>query len=99
MLVNSFDAMASVFRIDVSKCGEKMVLVVSDDGKGIPPHQEVHEGLFGFGNTTRSDGLGCALALGRAQLQKIASEIRYKGVGVDGKGASFELLFLKRMPK
>ena len=98
MRANSQDARATVFRIEVSECDEQLSVVISDDGEGMSPNQEVRDGLFGFGNTTRSNGLGCALALGKVQLQKIAGDIKYKGVGIDGKGASFEMSFLKKMP-
>jgi hypothetical protein len=98
MRANSKDAKATLFRIEVSDCGENLTVVISDDGEGVSSHQEACGGLFGFGNTTRSNGLGCALAVGKVQLQKIAGDIKYKGAGIGGKGASFEMSFLKKMP-
>jgi hypothetical protein len=98
MRTNSYDAKAKLFRIEVIDTGERVRVVVSDDGEGLSSDRQVRERLFQFGNSTRPDGLGCALALGKTQLQKIAADMKYKGIGIDGKGASFEMSFLKKMP-
>ncbi len=98
MRLNSSDAKATVFRIEVFDTGERILVVVSDDGEGIK-HQEVKDKLFNTDVSTRPSGAGLALWLnGRPQLQKMGAEINYKGTGIDGKGASFEMSFLKKMP-
>ncbi len=98
MRENSLDAKATVFRIEVSDAGERISMVVSDDGKGIQ-HQEVKDKLFNTMISTKPAKAGLALWFnGRPQLQKMGADIKYKGVGIDGKGASFELTFLKRIP-
>lgn len=98
MRINSSDANATVFKIEVSDAGERISMVVSDDGEGIQ-RQEVKDNLFNASVSTRPAGAGLALWFnGRPQLQKMGADIKYKGVGIDGKGASFELTFLKRIP-
>lgn len=98
MRVNSSDAKATVFRIEVFDTGERISVVVSDDGEGIP-HQEVRDKLFKTAVSTRPSGAGLALCFnGKPQLKKMAGDIKYKGVGIDDKGASFEMSFLKKMP-
>lgn len=98
MRANSRDAKAKVFKIFFSDCGEHLSVIVSDDGEGLSLDQKFRDALFTYGNTTRFDRVGCSLAWGKVQLQRITGDIKYKGVGVDGKGASFEMSFLKKMP-
>lgn len=96
MFDNSNDAEASVFHIETTQTDERIVITVSDDGKGIPP--SVEEKVLRSVVTTKSNGLACNLFLASKMMQKIGGTLAYKGKGLDGKGACFELTFLKEMP-
>lgn len=96
MFDNSIDAEASVFHIEITQTDERIIITVSDDGEGLPSSMD---GKFlEPGVSTKSDGLGCNLFYSRVMMQKIGGNFAYKGKGLDGKGASFELTFLKEMP-
>jgi sensor histidine kinase regulating citrate/malate metabolism len=98
MRVNSKQANAAVFKIKISDSDERVLITISDDGEGIN-NQEVIKSLFIANVTTRPSNAGLALLFnGKPQLGKMGADINYTGVGVDGKGASFEMSFLKKMP-
>jgi len=65
---------------------ERVVLDVRDNGPGV--HASVLDKLFEYGETTKSDGLGSALAFARGRLADAGGQLRF--VGNDGPGAHFQ---------
>lgn len=96
MFGNSTDAGSSVFQIEVTETENKVIFTISDDGDGVP--ESIKEGFLFDVFTSKSNGLGCGLFLARNMMQKIGGDLSYKGKGIDGKGACFEMSFLKEMP-
>jgi C4-dicarboxylate-specific signal transduction histidine kinase len=96
MFGNSKDAGSTIFKIEVAETDNRIVFSVSDDGSGIP--ESLQRKIIHDVHTSRSNGLGVGLFLGHKMIQKIGGTISYKGKGVDGKGACFEISFFKEMP-
>lgn len=65
---------------------ERVVLDVRDNGPGV--HSSALPKLFEYGETTKSDGLGSALAFARARLEDAGGQLRF--IGNDGPGAHFQ---------
>lgn len=95
MLWNSIEAGASVFRIDVYDEGERLKLVVSDNGRGL--HPEIERRVLRTDCTQKSDASGFTLRWAALNVQKIDAEVTYLGKGLNGVGASFSITFLKQM--
>lgn len=97
MLQNSIEAGASIFRIDVYDEGERLKLVVSDNGHGL--HPEIERRVLHTDYTQKSDASGFTLRWAALNVQKIDAKVAYLGRGLDGVGASFSITFLKQMPE
>lgn len=95
---NSCDAGASVFQIEVviNHSRDKVVFVISDDGKGIA--QSYEHDIVCSPITTKANGSGYTLYLMSNNIKKIGSELKYHGKGLNGCGAKFKLYFIKEMP-
>ncbi len=66
-------------KIEVNICGadeERIVVCVSDNGKGIP--EEIREKLFMPNFTTKSTGMGLGLAISRNMVQLMGGEITFE---------------------
>ena len=96
MVKNSIDAGATVIQIEVVDEGERLKFVISDDGKGIPA--SMAELVLRTDFTTKATSTGFALYYAALRIKKICGEVEYLGAGIDDKGASFAMSFLKEMP-
>lgn len=96
LLENSIEARAKRFEFEIRETDEHICLIVSDDGEGV--HPSVEGKILVEMATTKNDGFGWSLLLASRQLPKIGAGLEYRGAGLDGRGASFALTFLREMP-
>jgi signal transduction histidine kinase len=94
LAINARDALAGPgrFTIATERDGDRVVVVVSDDGPGIPPHRR--EDVFELYVTTKPAGKGTGLGLAQVAGAMRQAQGRVKVVDNPGGGARF-LLSLK----
>jgi two-component system, NtrC family, nitrogen regulation sensor histidine kinase NtrY len=63
-------------KISIERQGEKMIIKVTDNGKGIP--LEVRNKLFQPNFTTKSGGMGMGLAISRNIIISAGGDISYE---------------------
>lgn len=87
-------AHATTVSVQIRDEGKVIRVVVSDDGRGIQAEALVD--LFEpFGRTTDSRGHGLGLYLVRTLMRAQGGNVQWRGPGLHGRGASFELVFLR----
>jgi two-component system, NtrC family, C4-dicarboxylate transport sensor histidine kinase DctB len=93
LIQNSLDAFdgrkGGRLEIDFSQNGEEIIVVVADDGPGFP--EQLKPKVFIPFSTGKEEGLGLGLAIVRDIVREFGGDIRLLG----GKGARFELRFVK----
>lgn len=95
LLLNAVQAMdgAGNVRVGIGTRGECASVVVSDDGKGIPPEHLVQ--IFRPFYTTKGNGTGLGLSLARRIVEEHHGRIEVSSVV--GKGSKFEVLLPLRV--
>ena len=96
LLRNAVEAMAGsgVIEISAETVGDEVVVVVADNGPGIPP--ENREKVFDLYFTTRASGSGLGLSLTAQMVSALGGHLDLDDhPGVDGRGARFVI----RLPK
>ena len=96
MLWNSIDAKATRFEMRLEEKEGRLCLIVSDDGEGV--HPSVESKITREPLTTKANGTSATLYCACGQMEKIGATLSYAGKGLYGKGASFRMEFLQKMP-
>ncbi len=79
---NSIQANASHVVFEVVKASNKVMVRISDDGDGIP--QEYQAEIFKLDFTTKPDGMGLGLSIGKKYLESIDAEITLENSSAQG---------------
>lgn len=91
---NALDAVegqaCKAIRLCAEMCDNKVMLSVSDNGPGVA--ESVRPKLFEWGVTTKSDGLGSALAFARARMRALHGDLLFPQ-RQPSSGALFEMYF------
>lgn len=94
LLENALDALAKQADGVITLCaiedGEWICLSVNDNGPGIP--QSFRSKLFQWGETTKTNGLGSALAFAKTRMKLLGGELRLSAPQ-PSRGAQFEMCF------
>lgn len=93
-LLDNVKAHASATKVAVHTRieGEHIFVSVNDNGCGV--NSEAIDDLFEpFGRSMASPGHGLGLALVRSLMRTQNGDVQWTGIGLDGKGARFELRF------
>lgn len=92
LLENALDAVDEQalpgIQLSAETLGDWVRLRISDNGYGVSETVRMH--LFEWGTTTKSAGLGSALAFARARAQTLGGELEFVHTG-SSRGATFEL--------
>jgi hypothetical protein len=101
MFMNSYEAGATRFMVEVLEDSTHIFFVVTDDGDGV--HASVEREFMKRPLTTKRDGLGCDIFLAASRLEKIGAVLSFEGKAsmsdTDKPGAKFRISFFKEMPK
>jgi hypothetical protein len=101
MFLNSYEAGATRFVIEVLESDTHVFFITKDDGNGIPA--PIAEELMKTPITTKCDGLGFSMFSAVDQLAKIGAVLSCEGcanlLDANRPGASFKISFPKEMPK
>ncbi len=88
---NSIQAGAINVEITLQREGENIVLLISDDGKGISPENEAK--IFESNFTTKSSGMGLGLKLAKRYIENTGGTITIEKARAEG--AAFRITFPK----
>lgn len=100
MFLNSYEAGATRFVIEVLESDTYIFFITKDDGDGV--HTSVEREFMKMPITTKGNGLGCSMYLAVGQLEKIGAVLSYQGGAnlpdTNKSGAKFKIAFPKEMP-
>lgn len=82
LIRNSIQAQAENINISISLSDESVIILISDDGKGIP--ENILPKIFEKGFTTKKDGMGLGLNLAKRYLTNISGEIEIQSTSKNG---------------
>ncbi len=91
LIRNSIQASANKISINLDQGNDKFILIVSDNGKGIP--SEIQEKIFDSNFTTKNKGMGLGLNLAKRFIEGINGSINL--IDSEKVGASFKIILPK----
>jgi signal transduction histidine kinase len=83
-----FEGRKSIINIDVEHFNKKVVMIVSDNGIGIP--KDKLEQIFEPNFTTKNSGMGLGLTMVKKMIEEYKGEISVKST--EGKGTKFTII-------
>ncbi len=89
LIRNSVQAKSTFVRFKIEERGESIIIRVKDNGKGIP--EEYQDKIFDLDFTTKPDGMGIGLSIGKKFLETIDAEISLEESSSEG--TTFKIVF------